>query len=52
MTGQDLIDYIKENHLEQCEIAFNREQGEAPDRCYGGIYAEAEQSSEGTIYVF
>ena len=52
MTGQDLINYIKSNHLEDCEIAFDREPGEAPDRCYGGIYAEAVQSSDGTIYVF
>ena len=52
MTGQDLIDYIKEKHLEDCEIAFDREQGSEPDRCYGGIHAEPEQSSIGIVYVF
>ena len=52
MTGQDLIDYILRNHLENCEIAFQRESGEAPDRCYDGIHAEQEETSIGTIYVF
>jgi len=52
MTGQDLINYIEANHLEECEIAFGRGQGEAPDRCYGGISVEEVQASKGTIYVF
>ena len=52
MTGQDLIDYIVAHHLEDSEIAFQREDGESPDRCYGGINAEPEETSIGTIYVF
>ena len=52
MTGQDLIIYIKEHELEDCEIAFRREAGDAPDRCYGGICAELEESSIGFVYVF
>lgn len=52
MTGQDLIDYIKENHLKDCEVAFDREPGSAPDRCYGGIHAEPVESSTGIVYVF
>ena len=51
MTGQDLITYIKENELENCEIAFRREAGDAPDRCYSGICAEPEESSIGIVYV-
>lgn len=52
MTGQDLIDYILRNHLKICEIAFQHESEESPDRCYDGIHAEQEESSIGTIYVF
>ena len=51
MKGQDLINYIKEHELEDCEIAFRREDGDEPDRCYGGICAEPEESSIGIVYV-